>query len=58
MPETNAPPPTSDSGLAHNKIAPIIGVNEMVESFLSTGVVPDTCNGTCTFDADTDSVEL
>ena len=58
MPETNSPPPSGDSGLAHNKIAPIIGVNEMVESFLSTGIVPDTCDGTCTFDFDTDSVEL
>lgn len=58
MPEDNSPPPTSDSGLAHNKIAPIIGVNVMVEAFLNEGIVPDTCDGVCTFDEETDSADI
>ena len=57
MPETNAAPPIGDAGKAHNEIAPILQVNEMVEVFLMTGVINDTCNGSCTFDYDTDQAE-
>ena len=57
MPETNAAPPIGDAGKAHNEIAPILQVNEMVEAFLMTGVINDTCNGSCTFDYDTDQAE-
>ena len=58
MPDSNAPPPMADAGLAHNGILPIIQVNEQVEGFLSTGIINDTCNGTCVFDPDADAVEL
>ena len=54
MPDTNAAPPIGDSGKAHNEIAPIIQVNAMVEDFLLTGIINDTCGGSCTFDFDTD----
>ena len=57
MPDTNAAPPTGDAGLAHNEIAPITQVNPMVEDFLLTGIINDTCNGSCTFDYDTDQAE-
>ena len=57
MPDTNAAPPTGDAGLAHNEIAPITQVNSMVEDFLLTGIINDTCNGSCTFDYDTDQAE-
>ncbi|MEE2759589.1 MAG: hypothetical protein VYA86_06400, partial [Candidatus Thermoplasmatota archaeon] len=57
MPETNAAPPIGDAGKAHNEIAPIIQVNEMVEVFLLTGIINDTCNGSCTFDFSTDQVQ-
>jgi len=57
MPDTNAAPPTDDAGLAHNEIAPIAQVNSMVEGFLLTGIINDTCNGSCTFDYDTDQAE-
>ena len=57
MPETNAAPPLADAGKAHNEIGPIQQVNEMVEAFLLTGVINDTCNGSCTFDYDTDQAE-
>ncbi|MDP7328420.1 MAG: hypothetical protein QF612_01075 [Candidatus Thalassarchaeaceae archaeon] len=54
MPDTNAAPPIGDAGKAHNEIAPIIQVNAMVEDFLLTGIINDTCGGSCTFDFDTD----
>ena len=54
MPDTNAAPPLGDAGKAHNEIAPIIQVNSMVEDFLLTGVINDTCGGSCTFDYDTE----
>jgi len=54
MPDTNAAPPLGDAGLAHNEIAPIIQVNSMVKDFLLTGVINDTCGGSCTFDYDTE----
>ena len=54
MPDTNAAPPLGDAGKAHNEIAPIIQVNSMVEDFLLTGVINDTCGGSCTFDYNTD----
>ena len=57
MPDTNAAPPIGDSGKAHNEIAPILQVNSMVEDFLLTGVVNDTCGGSCTFDFDTDQID-
>ena len=57
MPDTNAAPPLGDAGLAHNEIAPIIQVNSMVEDFLMTGIINDTCNGSCTFDYNTDQAE-
>ena len=57
MPDTNAAPPIGDSGKAHNEIAPILQVNSMVEDFLRTGVVNDTCGGSCTFDFDTDQID-
>ena len=57
MPSTNAAPPIGDAGKAHNEIAPIIQVNSMVGDFLNTGIINDTCNGSCTFDYNTDSVE-
>ena len=57
MPDTNAAPPIGDSGKAHNEIAPIFLVNSMVEDFLLTGVVNDTCGGSCTFDFDTDQID-
>ena len=57
MPDTNAAPPINDAGLAHNEIAPIAQVNSMVEGFLLTGIINDTCNGSCTFDYDTDQAE-
>ena len=57
MPETNAAPPIGDAGKAHNEIAPIIQVNQMVEVFLLTGIINDTCNGSCTFDFSTDQVQ-
>jgi len=57
MPDTNAAPPTDDAGLAHNEIAPIVQVNSMVEDFLLTGIIYDTCNGSCTFDYNTDQAE-
>ncbi|MBJ83895.1 MAG: hypothetical protein CMB52_00030 [Euryarchaeota archaeon] len=57
MPETNAAPPIGDAGKAHNEIAPIVQVNEMVEVFLLTGIINDTCNGSCTFDFSTDQVQ-
>ena len=56
MPDTNAAPPIGDSGKAHNEIAPIIQVNSMVEDFLLTGIINDTCGGSCTFDFDTDQI--
>ncbi len=55
MPEGNSPPPIGDAGKAHNEIGPIEAVNDMVREFLLTGIVNDTCDGTCTFDYDTDS---
>ncbi|CAI8374767.1 MAG: Uncharacterised protein [Marine Group II euryarchaeote MED-G33] len=57
MPDTNAAPPLGDAGLAHNEIAPITQVNSMVEDFLLTGIINDTCNGSCTFDYNTDQAE-
>jgi len=57
MPDTNAAPPIGDAGLAHNEIAPIAQVNSMVEDFLLTGIINDTCNGSCTFDYNTDQAE-
>jgi len=54
MPDTNAAPPIGDAGKAHNEIAPIIQVNSMVGDFLLTGIINDTCGGSCTFDFDTD----
>ena len=57
MPDTNAAPPLGDAGLAHNEIAPITQVNSMVEDFLITGIINDTCNGSCTFDYNTDQAE-
>jgi hypothetical protein len=57
MPDTNAAPPIGDAGKAHNEIAPIIQVNSMVEYFLLTGVINDTCGGSCTFDFDTDQTD-
>ncbi len=57
MPDTNAAPPLGDAGLAHNEIAPIAQVNSMVEDFLLTGIINDTCNGSCTFDYNTDQAE-
>jgi len=56
MPDTNAAPPIGDSRKAHNEIAPIIDVNSMVEGFLLTGIINDTCGGSCTFDFDTDQI--
>ncbi len=56
MPDTNAAPPIGDSGKAHNEIAPIIQVNSMVEDFLLTGIINDTCGGSCTFDFDTEQI--
>ena len=50
MPEDNSPPPVEQAGKAHNEIAPIEAVNEMVGTFLHTGVIVDTCDATCTFD--------
>ena len=57
MPETNAAPPMADSGKAHNEIGPIAQVNAMVEHFLHTGTIIDTCDGPCVFDYDTDQAE-
>ena len=57
MPDTNAAPPIGDSGKAHNEIAPIIQVNSMVEDFLLTGIVNDTCGGSCTFDFDSEQID-
>ena len=57
MPDTNAAPPIGDAGKAHNEIAPIIQVNSMVQDFLLTGIINDTCNGSCTFDYNTDQVD-
>ena len=57
MPDTNAAPPIGDAGKAHNEIAPIIQVNSMVKDFLMTGVINDTCNGSCSFDYDTDQAD-
>ena len=57
MPDTNAAPPIGDSGKAHNEIAPIIQVNSMVEDFILTGIVNDTCGGSCTFDFDSEQID-
>ena len=57
MPDTNAAPPIGDSGKAHNEIAPITQVNTMVGDFLLTGIINDTCDGSCTFDFDTDQTD-
>jgi hypothetical protein len=57
MPDTNAAPPLGDAGAAHNEIAPIIQVNTMVEDFLLTGIINDTCGGSCTFDYNTDQID-
>ena len=57
MPDTNAAPPIGDAGKAHNEIAPIIQVNSMVQDFLLTGIINDTCNGSCTFDYNTDQAD-
>jgi len=55
MPEDNSPPPVEQASKAHNEIAPIVAVNEMVEIFLNTGVIVDTCDTTCTFDYEAES---
>ena len=57
MPDDNSPPPAEGSGLAHNEIGPIEAVNEMVKDFLLTGVVNDTCDGTCTFDYEAEETD-
>ena len=57
MPEGNAPPPVADAGKAHNEIGVIEDVNDMVKEFLHTGVIIDTCDGTCTFDYSSETSE-
>jgi pimeloyl-ACP methyl ester carboxylesterase len=57
MPEGNAPPPVGDAGKAHNEIGVIEDVNDMVKEFLHTGVIIDTCDGTCTFDYSSETSE-
>ncbi|PXY76153.1 MAG: hypothetical protein CXX81_16430 [Methanobacteriota archaeon] len=57
MPDGNSPPPVGDAGKAHNEIAIIEDVNEMVKEFLHTGVVIDTCDETCTFDYSAETSE-
>ena len=57
MPEGNSPPPVGDAGKAHNEIGPIEAVNDMVREFLLSGIVNDTCDGTCTFDYDAENTD-
>ena len=49
VPESNVAPPQSSHSLAHNLIAPVKEVNDMVFGFLFTGVVSNTCREICTF---------
>ena len=49
VPESNVAPPQSSHSLAHNLIAPVKEVNDMVFGFLFTGVVSNTCGEVCTF---------
>ncbi len=57
MPEDNSPPPLGDAGKAHNEIAVIEDVNEMVKEFLHTGIIIDTCDEVCTFDYSAENPE-
>ena len=52
VPEANIAPPQSQHSLAHNLIAGVTEVNEMVFGFLFTGIVENTCGQICTFEAD------
>ena len=49
VPESNIAPPQSSHSLAHNLIAPVKEVNDMVFGFLFTGIVSNTCGTICTF---------
>ncbi len=52
VPEANVAPPQGYHSLAHNLIASVPEVNEMVFGFLFTGIVENTCGEICTFEAD------
>jgi len=52
VPETNLAPPQSSHSLAHNLIAGVSEVNEMVFGFMFTGIIENTCGEICTFEAD------
>ena len=52
VPEGNIAPPQGYHSLAHNLIASVPEVNEMVFRFLFTGMVENTCGEICTFEAD------
>ena len=54
VPTGNTAADSSLHSLAHNLIAPIPEVNDMVRVFLYTGVVNDTCEETCIFESDSD----
>ena len=52
VPESNTAPPQSSHSLAHNLIAGVTEVNEMVFGFMFTGIVENTCGEICTFEAE------
>ena len=52
VPESNKAPPQSSHSLAHNLIAAVTEVNEMVFGFMFTGIVENTCGEICTFEAE------
>ena len=52
VPKSNTAPPQSFHSLAHNLIASVPEVNEMVFGFMFTGIVENTCGYLCTFEAE------
>ena len=52
VPEGNSGASPEYHSLAHNLIAGVPEVNEMVYGFMFTGIVENTCGDTCTFEAE------
>jgi hypothetical protein len=52
VPEGNSGAPPEYHSLAHNLIAGVPEVNEMVYGFMFTGIVENTCGDICTFEAE------
>lgn len=52
VPEGNSGPSPEYHSLAHNLIAGVPEVNEMVYGFMFTGIVENTCGDICTFEAE------